>query len=159
MPPRLLQLTTIQELLEWYRINLCNVRLTDPRGYRVRFLQEGFIHLIQLINKYGEEPRNAGRALQEIRRGRIRLVPGRFDAQRAVELSWASEIATHPDFICTNWQELGRGDEAYVKSLGTQQHPKYRVLVCEVIGTIRQAVTIFPRTTIGRVMLRCKIWP
>jgi len=105
MGTQTLQLTTLKEMLRWYELNLCNVNLVDPRGYRVRFLRENFIHLIHLKNKYGGEPKNARLALEEIERGRITLKPGRFDAQRTTELPRASEIATHPDLICTNWQD------------------------------------------------------
>lgn len=159
MGTQALQLSTLKEMLRWYELNLCDVNLADPRGYRVRFLRENFIHLIQLRNKYGEEPKNARLALEEIERERITLKPGRFDAQRATELPRASEIATHPDLICTNWQALGRGDEAYVKNFGTERSPQYRVLICEVIGTLRQAVTVFPRESIGDMERRCQVWP
>jgi hypothetical protein len=137
MASDLLVLTRIQETLEWYEQNLCRVRITDPRGFRVRFLPENFIHLIQLKNKYGEEPRNTRLALDEIRIGRIHFVAGRFDPQRTAELAWAARIATEPDRICGNWQALGHGDEAYIKNFGTEADPKYRVMVCKVVGTIR----------------------
>ena len=159
MAPALLQLTCIEDVLEWYERNLCQIRLIEPRGFRVRFLSENFIHLIQLKNKYGEEPRNARLALEEIRRGNIAFVDGRYDRQRTSELAWATDLAINPDKICANWQVLGRGDEAYIKDFGTPANPKYRVMVCEVIGTIRQVVTIFPRKKIGLVELQAQLWP
>jgi hypothetical protein len=157
--PPTLELTSIKELLAWYDLNLCNTTLIDPRGYRVRFLYENFVHLIQLKTKYGKEPKNARVALQEIERGRIAFKAGRFDCKRAMELPSAAEIAQRPDMICTNWQVLGRGDEAYVKNFGTEECPQFRVLICEVLGTVRQAVTVFPRERIGEVERRCQVWP
>lgn len=154
-----LQLTSLKELLNWYQLNLCNAVLIDPRGYRVRFLRENFIHLIQLKTKFGKEPKNARNTLHEIERGRIMFKAGRFDPERAMELPNAVEIAQRPDMICTNWQVLGRGDEAYLRNFGTEECPRYRVLICEVLGTVRQAVTVFPRERVGDVERLCKIWP
>ncbi len=159
MPPALLVLRTIQETLEWYERNLCRIELRDPRGHRVRFQPENFIHLIQLKNKYGEEPRNSHLALEEIKAGKIQFVAGRFDAQRTVELSWAAELATNPDRICGNWQALGRGDETYIRQFGTDEALKVRVMVCKVIGTTRQVVTIFPRDRIKDKDCLAQIWP
>lgn len=159
MPLALLRLDSIQEILRWYEENLCQVELRDPRGYRVRFKPENFMHLIQLKNKYGQEPRNPRLALQEIRAGKIQFVAGRFDPQRAAELSWAVEISRNPDYICGNWQVLGRGDEAYVKNFGTDAQTKFRVMVCKVIGATRHIVTIFPRERIAGKEHLTKIWP
>jgi hypothetical protein len=155
----MLKLTSIKELLNWSDLNLCNAVLLDPRGYRVRFLRENFVHLIQLKTKYGKEPKNPRIALDGIERGRILLTPGRFNPQRAAELPRFAEIARHPDMICTNWQALGRGDEAYVKNFGTSECPQFRVLICQIVGTVRQAVTVFPRERIGEVESRCQIRP
>lgn len=157
--PAPLPLNDMRELLRWYRLNLCDAVLHDPRGYRVRFLPANFMHLIQLTTKYGEEPKNARRALEEIERGRIKLVAGRFDPQRTAELSWIRLIASDPWRIVPNWQALGRGDEAYIRNFGSEECPVYRVLVCEVIGTIRQAVTVFPRERIGQKELQQLLWP
>lgn len=154
-----LPLTSIKELLDWYDLNLCNTVFVDPRGYRVRFLRENFIHLIQLRTSFGKEPKNARIALEEIERGRIVLRAGRFNPQRARELPSAGEIARRPDMICRNWQVLGRGNEAYVRNFGTEQCPRYRVLICEIAGTVRQAVTVFPRERIGELDRRYQIWP
>jgi hypothetical protein len=159
MPPSPLPLDSIQGVLRWYVENLCNVTLFDPRGFRVRFIKENFVHLIKLRNKYGREPKNAGLAIDEIERGRIKFQSGRFDPQRTFELPWTVQIITQPDIICKNWQALGRGDEAYVKNFATPESPMYRVLICEVLGTVRQAVTVFPRERVGRTELGSKIWP
>jgi len=157
--PATLPLNDIQELLRWYRLNLCETTIEDPRGYRVRFLPHNFMHLIKLTTKYGKEPKGAQRALEEIERGRIKLVAGRFDPQRATELSWLRLIASDPWRIVPNWQALGSCDEAYVRNFGTEQQPIYRVLVCEVIGTLRQAVSMFPRERVGARELRRILWP
>jgi hypothetical protein len=157
--PALLPLNDIRELLRWYRRSLCEAEIRDPRGCRVRFLPENFIHLVKLTTKYGKEPKNAGVALEEIERGRIKLVAGRFDAQRAAELSWIHPIAAVPWRIVPNWQALGRGDEAYIRNFGTEDAPVYRVLVCEVLGTLRQAVTVFPRERISAKELAVILWP
>ena len=157
--PALLPLNDMQDLLRWYRLNLCEAEIRDPRGHRVRFLPENFIHLIKLTTKYGNEPKNASIALEEIERGRIKLVAGRFDPQRASELSWVRLIAADPWRIVPNWQALGRGDEAYVRNFGTENNPMYRVLVCEVTGMLRQAVTVFPRERVSTRELAEVLWP
>lgn len=157
--PALLCLHDMRELLHWYCVNLCEAEIRDPRGYRVRFLPENFIHLIKLTTKYGKEPKNARMALREIERGRVKLVAGRFDAQRAAELSWIASLAIDPWRVVENWQVLGRGDEAYIRNFGTNEAPIYRVLVCEVIGALRQAVTVFPRERISAKELATVAWP
>jgi len=159
MPPDLLPINSIRELLEWYEQNLCAALHHDPRGYRVRFLPETLIHLIQLKTKYGAEPKNKRLALDQIRSGRIQFVAGRFDTQRTQELSWACEIARNPDIICRNWQVLGTGAEAYVKNFGSNEEPQLRVMICKVVGTLREVITIFPRERIGDKELLAKIWP
>jgi hypothetical protein len=155
----LLPLDSILFLLEWYEQNLCGATLSDPRGIRVHFWCETFVHLIQMKTKYGEEPKNKRMTLEQIRSGRIQLMPGRFDAKRAQELSWACEIARNPDRICRNWQALGTGGEAYIKNFGTLTDPSFRVMICEVVGTHREVVTIFPRAHIGEKELLAQIWP
>ena len=120
---------------------------------------EVFIHLIQLKNKYGKEPRNLLLALKEIRAGKIQFVAGRFDPQRAAELTWAVEIVRNPDKICANWQVLGCGDETYIKDFGIPEAPKFRVLVCKVAGETRHVVTIFPRERITAKDSLGKVWP
>ncbi len=157
--PALLPLNDIRELLLWHRRNLCDVEIRDPRGYRVRFVSENFVHLIKLATKYGKEPKNASLTLEEIERGRVRLVAGRFDPQRASELLWIRSVVTDPWRIVGNWQVMGRGDEAYIRNFGTDSTPLYRVLVCEVVGTLRQAVTVFPRERISSKELGSVLWP
>ena len=139
--------------------NLCNAYLEDCREYRVRFNVNNFVHLIQLKTKFGDEPKNKEMTVGQIRSGRIKFVKGRFDEQRASELSWAREIAINPDRIVPNWQVLGSGDEAYIKNFGTEELPRFRVLICKVIGTVREVWTIFPRADIGEMEIRGQIWP
>ena len=146
-------------LLEWYRINVCNTEITDVRGHRMKFLPENFIHLIKLRNKFGKEPRNASLALKDIVRGRIVFKAGHFDATRAKELSWAKLIVQKPDRICANWKADGHSGEAYIKNFGTLEVPRYRVLICEIHGTQRRPVTIFPRDHITGKELYTKVWP
>jgi hypothetical protein len=158
MPLKLLPLDSIQEVLQWYENNLCNVELRDPRGYRVRFRVEHFIHHIKLTNNYGKEPKNRPLAIEEIRSGKIQFVEGRFSSQRASEIPWAVELATRPDVICPNWQALGSGDENYVRNFGTESHPQWRVLVCKVVGETRHFSTLFPRELHAK-QLALRIWP
>jgi hypothetical protein len=158
MPLRLLPLDNIQDVLQWYENNLCKVELRDPRGHRVRFQVEHFIHLIKLTNKYGQEPKNRRLAIEEIRSGKIQFVAGRFSEQRASEIPWAVELATQPECVCPNWQALGSGDENYVRNFGTESSPQWRVLVCKVIGETRHFSTLFPRD-VREKHLAVKIWP
>ena len=158
MPLKLLPLNTIQETLEWYEQNLCNVDLRDPRGFRVRFKVEHFVHHIKLLNRYGTEPKNRLLAISEIRSGKIKFVPGRYSAQRASEIPWAVELATAPTHVVANWQALGSGDENYVRNFGNESMPQWRVLVCKVIGQTRHFSTLFP-CEIRDKHLVLKIWP
>jgi hypothetical protein len=158
MPLKLLPLDSIQEVLQWYENNLCGVDLRDPRGYRVRFKPEHFIHQIKLTNKYAEEPKNRRLAIEEIKSGKIQFVDGRYSAQRASEIPWAVELATDPECICRNWQALGSGDENYVRNFGTEDLPQWRVLVCKVIGQTRHFSTLFP-CEVKEKHLAVKIWP
>lgn len=158
MPLKLLPLDSLQEVFEWYEQNVCNVELRDPRGYRVRFKPEHFIHQIKLTNKYGVEPRNRPLAIQEIKAGKVRFVEGRYSAQRAREIPWAVELAARPDCICLNWQCLGSGDENYVRNFGSADLPQWRVLVCKVIGQTRHFSTLFP-CDVRDKHLEGKIWP
>jgi hypothetical protein len=158
MPLKLLALDSIQEVLQWYEQNLCDVDLRDPRGFRVRFKVEHFVHQIKLTNKFGEEPRNRGLAIDEIKAGKISFTQGRFNVQRASEIPWAVEIATRPDCICRNWQTLGSGDENYVRNFGDEAAPQWRVLVCKVIGQTRHFSTLFP-CELKEKHLSNKIWP
>jgi hypothetical protein len=67
--------------------------------------------------------------------------------------------STDPQRIYGNSQVLGHGDNAYVKNFGTDAEPKYRVMVCKVVGTMRQVITIFPRERLGEKELQAQIWP
>ena len=162
--PARLPLNNLPALLRWYRVNLCECDLRDPRSFRVRFLPTNFVHLIfvhliKITNKFGQEPSNAKRAVAEIERGRLTLVPGRFDPQRAQELPWIRLIATEPSRIVLNWSALGRGDEAYIRNFGSSESPVYRVLVCKIVGTLRQAITVFPRERLGCAEMSATVWP
>lgn len=158
MPPRLLQLTTVQDLLEWYRINLCNAYLTDPRQYRVRFNLNDFVHFIKFTDQYGKEPQNRRIAVENIRKGRISRC-SQHSTQRAAELGWIRDIATQADIICCNWSITGEGDECYVKNFGGNGRPNiHRVLVCKTVGTTRYALTAFP-CEIGGKERALQKWP
>ena len=158
MPLKLLPLDNIQNVLQWYEQNLCNVDLRDPRGFRVRFQAEHFIHQIKLTTKYGKEPKNRPQTLEDIRSGKINFVDGRYSPQRASEIPWAVELATEPDCIVPNWQALGTGDENYVRNFGTADFPQWRVLVCKVVGQTRHFSTLFP-CEIKTRHVAVKIWP
>jgi hypothetical protein len=158
MPRKLLPLDNIQGVLQWYENNLCNVELRDPRGYRVRFKAEHFIHHIKLTNKYGKEPKNRKLAIEEIKSGKIQFAEGRFSVQRASEIPWAVELVTQPHCICPNWQALGTGDENYVKNFGTEDYPQWRVLVCKVVGETRHFSTLYPCEMREKHLVQ-KIWP
>lgn len=156
--PRLLSLGSIQSALQWYEQNLCNADLRDPRGFRVRFQPEHFVHHIKMVNKFGLEPKNRNLIIQEIKSGKLHFIDGRYSVQRASEIPWAIELATDPDFIVRNWQALGTGDENYVKNFGTEEAPQWRVLVCKVIGQTRHFSTIFPCEMKNR-HLETVLWP
>jgi len=158
MPLKLLPLTSIQDALQWYEENLCNVDLRDPRNFRVRFQCEHFIHHVKLKNKYGQEPKNRRLAIEEIKSSKLQFVDGRFNPQRTSEIPWAVELATRPHCICPNWQALGTGDESYVRNFGTESAPQWRVLVCKVIGQTRHFSTMFP-CDIREKHLAVEIWP
>ncbi len=85
--PELLSITALTELLEWYRANLRDKNLVDPRGFPVRFLDTDFVHLIKLVDKYGKEPKNRRMAIEQIESGRISQIHNRIDIQRAKERS------------------------------------------------------------------------
>jgi hypothetical protein len=117
--PALLPLISGQQIFQWYQANLCGRYFTDPRRQRVSFLDTDFVHLVKLVSKYGEEPRNRGMTIGQIKSGRLKLVHGRFDSRRAEELTWARSIIESPDMIVPNWQIMGRANpgDAYIKNL------------------------------------------
>jgi hypothetical protein len=159
MVPERLELTTLEALLRWFEMNLCDAELRDPRGFRVRFLPTDFVHLVKMTTKYGEEPRNKAQTLVRIRREEISLRLDRIDTQRAHELPWAAELIQRPDFICPNWVPEGKGTEAYVKDFGSEDAHQYRVMICERTGKVRRVVTIFPREKIGEGIRASQSWP
>lgn len=160
-PPALLPITTLLDLFEWYRINLCGKELIDPRGQRVTFLDTDFVHLTKLTDKYGVEPRNRRMTIEQIQSGRVTFVPGRIDIQRTQELNWARSIVESPTLIVPNWQTMGRANpgDAYIKNFGTKDSPTYRVLICGHAGLKRWVVTIFPRERFADRELTPKLWP
>ena len=145
--PAVLPITTLLDLFNWYRLNLCGREVVDPRGYRVTFLDTDFVHLIKLTDKYGKEPKNRRMIIEQIQSGRITLNPSRIQIRRAQELTWARPIIESPSMIVPNWQAMGRAipGDAYIKNFGTEGQPIYRVLICGHAGKKRWAVTIFPR--------------
>ena len=159
--PELLPLTTLAEIYRWYRLNLCQPEITDCRGYRVRFQDTDFVHLIKLTDKYGVEPKNRRMSIEQIESGRIKLAVGRFDARRTQELTWARSIIQAPTMIVPNWQVMGRANpgEAYIKNFGTEQNPIYRVLVCGFAGKLRRPVTIFARERFAARDIHPVLWP
>jgi hypothetical protein len=112
-------------MFDWYRQGPCRRQIVDPRGCRVSFLDTDFVHLIKLTDKYGKEPKNRRMTIEQIQSGRITLVPGRFDARRARELTWARSIIEQPSMIVPNWQTLGRAipGDAYIRNFGTDCEP------------------------------------
>jgi len=160
--PALLHVTSLLELFNWYKQNLCGRAFIDPRGYRVTFLDTDFVHLVKLTDKYRKEPKNRRMAIEQIQSERIKLVPGRFSLQRAQELCWAQSIIETPTMVVPNWQVMGRANpgDAYIKNFGQPEKPIYRVLICGHSGLRRWAVTIFPKERITEKDLAGGIlWP
>lgn len=159
--PERLPITTLQDLFQWYCVNLCAKEITDPRGYRVTFKETDFVHLIKLTNKYGTEPKNRRMTVEQIQSGRITLVPERVDLGRAQELSWARSIVETPTMIVPNWQPMGRANpgDAYIKNFGAGNRKVYRVLICGHAGLKRWAVTIFPRERFAEREIANILWP
>lgn len=106
--PELLPLDSLAALFQWYLRNLCKPEIRDCRGYRVRFLETDFVHLIKLIDQYGRKPKNRRMTIDQIGSGRVQLVQGRFDVRRAQELSWARSILQQLTIIVPNWQVMGK---------------------------------------------------
>jgi len=156
--PAVLPITTLLDLFNWYRINLCRKEILDPRGRRVSFLDTDFVHL---TDKNGKEPKNHRMTIEQIQSGRIMLNPSRIQIRRAQELSWARLIIEAPTMIVPNWQAMGRAipGDAYIKNFGTDAQPIYRVLICGHAGKKRWAVTIFPRERFADREIATKLWP
>jgi hypothetical protein len=159
--PAVLPITTLLDLFNWYRVNLCGREIVDPRGCRVSFLDTDFVHLIKLTDKYGKEPKNRRMTIEQIQSGRITLNPGRLQIRRAQELSWARPIVETPTMIVPNWQAMGRAipGDAYIKNFGTEAQPIFRVLICGHAGKKRWAVTIFPRERFADREIARILWP
>jgi hypothetical protein len=159
--PTLLPITSLLDLLNWYRLNLCGREIMDPRGCRATFIDTDFVHLIKLTDKYGKEPKNRRMTIEQIKSGRITLHLSRFEIRRAQELSWARPIIESPTLIVPNWQAMGRAipGDAYIKNFGTEMQPIYRVLICGHAGKKRWAVTIFPRERFADREIASVLWP
>jgi hypothetical protein len=159
--PALLPITTLAEVFGWYRVNLCGKEIVDPRGYRVTFLDTDFVHLIKLVDKYGNEPKNRRMTVEQIKSGRVKLLPGRIDLRRARELTWARSIIEQPTMIVPNWQIMGRANpgDAYIKNFGPNGRAVYRVLICGHAGKKRWVVTIFPRERFADREIANMLWP
>jgi hypothetical protein len=159
--PEYLRLTTLQELLRWYRLNLVGKEIRDPRGYRVLFPEPEFVHLIKYVTKHGVEPRNRQLTIEQIDSGRIQLVADRISLRRTRELSWAHLIVTDPWKILPNWQPMGLANpgEVYVKNFGAEGKPVMRSLVCGITGQTRRVVTHFPRGHFSKQILNTAVWP
>jgi hypothetical protein len=159
--PAVLPITTLLDLFNWYRRNLCCGEIMDPRGCRVSFLDTDFVHLIKLTDKYGKEPKNRRMTIEQILSGRITLNPSRIQIRRAQELSWARQIIESPTMIVPNWQAMGRAipGDAYIRNFGTEAQPVYRVLICGHSGKKRWAVTIFPRERFADREIATVLWP
>ena len=156
-------LTSAYDLLRWYEIHLCEVTLTDPRGNRVVFTCNKFVHFAKLKDRYGTEPKNRERTIGEIRRGRFHLRGGtpNFDPIRVRNLALAADLVRQPDYIVPNWQVLGRANpgEVYMRDFGSNGRRAYMALVCGFAGKQRLAVTIFNKRAIEERILTTKIWP
>jgi len=159
--PPVLPITTLLDLFNWYRLNLCGKGIVDPRDRRVTFLDTDFVHLIKLTDKNGKEPKNRRMTIEQIQSGRITLNPSRIQIRRGQELSWARPIIEAPTMIVPNWQAMGRAipGDAYIKNFGTEAQPIYRVLICGHAGKKRWAVTIFPRERFADREITTKLWP
>jgi hypothetical protein len=153
--PAVLPITSLLELFNWYRLNLCGRQIVDPRGYRVSFLDTDFVHLIKLTDKFGKEPKNRRMTIEQIQSGRITLNPGRMQIRRA------RTIIEDPTMIVPNWQAMGRAipGDAFIKNFGTEIQPIFRVLICGHAGKKRWAVTIFPRERFAEREIVNVIWP
>jgi hypothetical protein len=159
--PAVLPITTLLDLFNWYRQNLCGRGIVDPRGCRVSFLDTDFVHLIKLTDKYGKEPKNRRMTIEQIKSGRVTLNPRRIQIRRAQELTWARPIIECPTLIVSNWQAMGRAipGDADIKNFGTEAQPIYRVLICGHAGKKRWAVTIFPRERFADREIATVLWP
>ncbi len=158
--PALLPITSLAEMYNWYRLNLYEQEIIDPRGQRVSFLDTDFVHLIKLLDKYGKEPKNRKMTIEQIMSGRITLVPKRIDLRRSQELTWARSIVESPTMIVPNWHIMGSANpgDAYIKNFGIDR-PIYRVLICGHAGMKRRAVTIFPRERFAPREIHPILWP
>ena len=158
-------LTSMLDLLSWYRLNLCETTLTDPRGNRVWFEEEQFIHFAKITDQYGREPKNKKDAIRRINCGELKMFHGtqqsdaNFSLQRVQDLRFCLDIARDPDLIVPNWQPFGRANpgEAYIRDFGSDRR-KYRVLICGLAGRRRLPITLFRRERFAGDELRAKLY-
>lgn len=161
--PRL-PLGSMQALFEWYERHLCHAELRDPRGYRVCFTENEFVHLVKLTDKYGNEPKNKRLAIQQVRKGRFPMRKGEHpnhDVERVQNLVLAAALVQKPDFIIPSWQATGKAypGEVYVRDFGTSGRKKYCTLVCLLEGTRRIPVTMFHKQSITHLNEIKRLWP
>ncbi len=162
--PSLPALDSTRVLFEWYTRHLCNAKLRDPRGLRVCFGENEFIHLIKLTHKFGKEPRNKKLAISQIRRDRFPLRHGdtaNYDRERVQNLGYAGVLVQEPDFIVKNWQARGKAypGEVYVRDFGSSGKRKYLTLVCAIAGAKRVPVTMFAKQSITHMDAMPRLWP
>jgi hypothetical protein len=157
-PPKLL-ISELDDLLEWYEINLCTRTLNDPRGHQVRFDVGRFAYMIKLRTTKGTKVKKPRRIAEGIKSGKYTNTDfGGFDAERAQTLSWIPAVVLRPTLIATNKNLLIPGDELYVKEFDKSGY-RYKVLYCKrVSNRLLVPVTSFPRSKIGGLE-NCILWP
>lgn len=160
-------IASMLDLFNWYQRNLCQPELRDCRGHRVLFREQDFIHLIKLVDRYGQEPKNRTMAVANIKSGQLKLFhggrhsPANFCPQRVKDLVIARSLVERPDMIVPNWQPIARGNpgDAYIRNFGSDSRPRYRVLICGYAGQKRLPITIFPRQRFSERETLIKYWP
>lgn len=157
-------LDSMPALFCWYSKYLCNAELRDPRGFRVCFEPNAFVHLAKITDKYGREPKNKQLAIGQMQRGRFPLIHGKtpnYDPERVRNLAFAAALTQKPDFIVKNWQAQGSAypGEVYVRDFGTSGRRKYRILICKINGLKRVPVTAFAKQSIMHMESFVRLWP
>ncbi len=160
-------LTSMLDLFNWYVRSLCQPEIRDCRGYRVLFREEDFVHLIKLVDRYGNEPRNRTLTVANVKSGQLKFFhggarsPANFSLQRAKDLVIARSLVERPDMIVRNWQPIGRGypGDAYISNFGSESRARYRVLICGYGGQKRLPITIFPRQRFSERETSLRLWP
>jgi hypothetical protein len=150
-PPNRLWKHQLPEMLAWYKENLCDVDLRDPRDNRLIFSLERFPHMIKLLRRGSdlevERPQKVIRAIMEGTKSNGDF--GGYDEERAQTLTWIPLIISEPSMILevvekTLWEKPG--DTIYVKEFDKRGY-RHKILVCRTVGTSRLApITSHPRT-------------